>query len=300
MSIDILFTLFWYIAAYKVFKHVFDFIRLIYRHFIRKGHDLIARYGKESWVLVTGATDGIGKGFALDLAKRGFNIVLVSRTLSKLNEVAEEIRVATDKKAQVKIVEFDFTNKTTEEDYQKAFKSIIDELDVSIVINNVGYTQVKKFDMLPGKVVQDIINLNITPQAVISSLFIPNLLKRKSRSAIINLSSFASQIQAVGFTQYTAVKTFNNHHSLLMSEELKENIDVMSVKPMWVSTPLSQKKPNWYHTITTEMLSKSVFNQLGHDNETFGHFTHEWQARLFLNFPNFLLNLRGINSEWES
>lgn len=42
------------------------------------------RYGKNSWAVVTGATDGIGKGFAIELAKRGFNIVLISRTMSKL------------------------------------------------------------------------------------------------------------------------------------------------------------------------------------------------------------------------
>ncbi len=36
-------------------------------------------YGKNSWVIVTGATDGIGKGFCEEFAKRGFNILLVSR-----------------------------------------------------------------------------------------------------------------------------------------------------------------------------------------------------------------------------
>lgn len=300
MSIDFLFTLFWWIAAYKVLKHIFNFLRLVYRHYIRKGHDLIARYGKGSWVFVTGATDGIGKGLALDFAKRGFNIILVSRTLSKLEDVAKEIKAASQHNIQVKVIEFDFTILTTEADYRKAFSDVVNKDDVSIIVNNVGYTEIKKFDKLSGKSVQDIINLNVTPQAIISQLFIPKLLTRKSRSAIINLSSFASQIQAVGFIEYNAVKTFNNHHSLLMSEELKENVDVLSVRPMWVATPLAKKTANWYHTITTEMLSNSVLNQLGHDNESFGHFIHEWQARAILNLPNFLLNLRGINSEWQS
>ena len=42
------------------------------------------RYGKGSWAIVTGATDGIGKAAAMYLANEGFNIVLMSRTLSKL------------------------------------------------------------------------------------------------------------------------------------------------------------------------------------------------------------------------
>jgi short-subunit dehydrogenase len=41
--------------------------------------------------VVTGSTDGIGKAYALELAKRGVNIVLISRTQQKLDEVAAEI-----------------------------------------------------------------------------------------------------------------------------------------------------------------------------------------------------------------
>ena len=50
-----------------------------------KPKNLIERYnGEDSWAVVTGATDGIGLGFVKDLAKMGFNIVLIWRTKSKL------------------------------------------------------------------------------------------------------------------------------------------------------------------------------------------------------------------------
>ena len=48
-------------------------------------------YGKESWALVTGATDGIGKQLCFDLAKAGFHIVLVARNPEKLSNTALEI-----------------------------------------------------------------------------------------------------------------------------------------------------------------------------------------------------------------
>ena len=65
----------------------------IYRHFIRTPYDLVKRYGKDrnSWALVTGASDGIGAESCRNLAKQGFNICLVSRTLSKLKVVESEI-----------------------------------------------------------------------------------------------------------------------------------------------------------------------------------------------------------------
>lgn len=51
-----------------------------------------ARYGENSWAVVTGATDGIGKAACMYLANEGFNVVLISRTLSKLESVAKEVR----------------------------------------------------------------------------------------------------------------------------------------------------------------------------------------------------------------
>lgn len=49
------------------------------------------RYGKDSWAVVTGSSDGIGLAFAKNLAQRGFNIVLMARNLDKLNKCAADI-----------------------------------------------------------------------------------------------------------------------------------------------------------------------------------------------------------------
>ena len=56
-----------------------------YVFFLSKTIDF-KKYGE--WAVVTGATDGIGKAYSEQLAERGMNVVLVSRTLSKLEEVA--------------------------------------------------------------------------------------------------------------------------------------------------------------------------------------------------------------------
>lgn len=47
--------------------------------------------GNGGWAIVTGASDGIGKAYAFELAKRGFNLLLLSRTESKLQSVKEEL-----------------------------------------------------------------------------------------------------------------------------------------------------------------------------------------------------------------
>jgi len=71
--------------------------------------NLIERYGKDSYAVISAATDGIGKGFALQLAKRGFNLVMLIRNKEKGEALAEEIRSTINPNIQIKIVEIDFS-----------------------------------------------------------------------------------------------------------------------------------------------------------------------------------------------
>ena len=71
------------IGLFTISVWAFRTLKLIYRTFLGV-RATTARYGKDSWAVVTGSTDGIGKAAAIHLAKEGFNIVLISRTLSKL------------------------------------------------------------------------------------------------------------------------------------------------------------------------------------------------------------------------
>lgn len=66
----------------------------------------VDRYGpRGAWAVVTGCTDGIGKAVALELATRGFSIVLISRSIDKLQATAKEIQA---KGVQTRVIVFDF------------------------------------------------------------------------------------------------------------------------------------------------------------------------------------------------
>jgi 17beta-estradiol 17-dehydrogenase / very-long-chain 3-oxoacyl-CoA reductase len=87
-------------TAFRIFNNLGSF-------YLGLGSVNLKSYG--SWAVVTGCTDGIGKAYAEKLAKLGVNLVLISRTLSKLEEQAKQL---TEKYGiQTKVIAADFTGK---------------------------------------------------------------------------------------------------------------------------------------------------------------------------------------------
>lgn len=72
------------------------------------GYNLLERYGKGSYAAISACTDGIGKGFAIELARRGFNLVMLIRNKQKGEALAEFIRNTINKDIKIRIVEIDF------------------------------------------------------------------------------------------------------------------------------------------------------------------------------------------------
>ena len=98
----------------------------IYETLLMSSIDL-AKY-KGQWAVVTGATDGIGKAFAFALAKKGVNVVLISRTQAKLDAVAAEIREKHG--VEVKTIPVDFVQDDAV-NYKIKIASEIEGLEVS-------------------------------------------------------------------------------------------------------------------------------------------------------------------------
>ncbi len=67
----------------KIVIGIFQTIKGLFRPALK----LSERYGKGTWAVVTGASDGIGKSFCSELAKDGFNIILIARNKEKLEKV---------------------------------------------------------------------------------------------------------------------------------------------------------------------------------------------------------------------
>ncbi|XP_061117858.1 17-beta-hydroxysteroid dehydrogenase type 3 isoform X2 [Conger conger] len=84
------------------------------------------------WAVITGGSEGIGRAYAFELAKCGLNIVLISRTLEKLQTAAKEIGEATGR--EVKLITADFTK----DDIYEHIEENLTGLNVGVLVNNVG------------------------------------------------------------------------------------------------------------------------------------------------------------------
>ena len=112
-------------------------MRFIFQHFIVWEANLLKRYGKDSYVIITGGSSGQGKQLALKMAERGFNIFLIGskrskQTIKEINEKYPKVKTLLDIK--------DF-RESFKDNFFDSIEEKIRRIDgnVSILINNVAH-----------------------------------------------------------------------------------------------------------------------------------------------------------------
>lgn len=276
-----------------VLQYTCKLIMFIYKSCFRKRLNLTQRYGENTWVVVTGSTDGIGRGICEEFAKEGFNIILVGRNIEKLEKVAKEIEKEFNKNIKTFCVQFDFDKKTNLEDYKLVFATLQEKFDISILVNNVGVGEVGKFAMASEEYINRVINVNIIPQTFLTKIFCEKMSKRSHRSAIIDISSSSRRDPQPGKAIYAAAKTYNFYLSRALADEFEsQNIDFSVCTPGFVSTPMlknalqSQKmKEIKSFTLRPNEVAQKILDGLGQDKENFGHWNHNIQTFIYKNFP---------------
>ncbi|XP_053686340.1 very-long-chain 3-oxoacyl-CoA reductase isoform X2 [Sabethes cyaneus] len=225
------------------------------------------------WALVTGATDGIGKAYAKALAKKGLNVVLVSRTLSKLEDVAKEIE--TESKVQTKVIPIDFTS--GQEIYDTIQRETAD-LEIGVLVNNVGmsYANPEYFLAITDqeKFIEKLVTCNIFSVTRMCKLFLPGMVERR-KGVVINISSLSAVIPAPLLTVYAASKAFVDKFSEdLATEYAKHGVVVQSVLPGPVATNMSKiRRPTWMACSPKAFVS-SALSTLGTTRHTTGYYPH--------------------------
>lgn len=175
------------LGSLKLLLSLLCILKWVYVNFLRPPKNL-KKYG--SWAVVTGSTDGIGKAFAFQLARKGLNLVLVGRNPDKLKDVSDSVK-AKYGQTQIKTVVVDFSGDLNEG--VQRIKDTIEGLDVGILINNVGvsYPYARFFHEVDEKLLADLIKVNVEGTTKVTQAVLPGMLQRK-KGAIVNIGSGAA------------------------------------------------------------------------------------------------------------
>lgn len=229
----------------------------------------LTKYGakKGCWAVITGASDGIGKEFSQQLAAKGFNVLLVSRTKAKLDALAEEIE--TKYRVQASVLAFD-ASKDYEVDYE-ALKTAVSSIPVSLLINNVGQSHSIPVPFLEtsDKELRDIITINNIATLKITQIVAPFISKtvteaKSSRGLILTMGSFAALVPTPLLATYAGSKSFLQAWSnALAGELLSQNIDVQLVNSYLVASAMSKIKRSSSSIPSPKAFVSSVLGSIG-------------------------------------
>lgn len=226
------------------------------------------------WAVITGATDGIGKAYAKALAKKGLNIVLISRSLSKLEAVAKEISDET--KVQTKIIDVDFTGGS--EIYEK-IQTNLEGIDIGVLINNVGisYHHPEYFLTYTDEnktFIRDIVAANIYSVTFMTKMILPRLLAKK-QGVIVNVSSLAAVIPNPLLSVYSGTKAFVDKFSEDLHQEYKnQGIIIQSIRPGFVATNMSKMRKTSTMIPSPDCYVNSALKTVGIVGRTTGYWPH--------------------------
>ncbi|KAL1302191.1 hypothetical protein AAFC00_002621 [Neodothiora populina] len=255
-------TAFTLIGVLFVSLKIFSFWRLIASLFILPGASL-SKFGKKgTWAVVTGASDGIGKEYALQLAAKGFNVVLVSRTQSKLDALATEIEYKYSA-IQTKTFAMDFAQ-NKDNDFA-SLGSLVSDLEVSILVNNVGLSHniPVPFIQTPEQEMKDIITINCTGTLRVTQLIAPGMVQRK-HGLILNMASFGGVLPTPLLATYSGSKAFLQYWSTALGSELKPHgVHVQCIQSYLVTSAMSKIRRSSATIPTPKQFVRAALSKIG-------------------------------------
>ncbi|KAH7876795.1 3-ketoacyl-CoA reductase [Lentinula edodes] len=229
------------LGAITIAKFCYRTLSVFLQIFVLPGQSL-KRYGakKGAWAIVTGASDGIGKEFAFQLAKAGFNVFLVARNLELLDTAAAEIASKYSVSTQTASIDFAKADDAAYEILSQKFQG----LDVGVLgkLNNVGKSHAMPVYLVdtPKEEMADIVSINVNATMRVTYSILPGMIQRK-RGLILNIGSFAGAIPSPMLATYSGTKAFLATFTSALAEEVRQHgITVEHINTYFVVSKLSK------------------------------------------------------------
>jgi 3-oxoacyl-[acyl-carrier protein] reductase len=209
--------------------------------------------------LVTGASQGIGRACALELAKAGATVALAARNEAKLAEVAAAIE------ASGGIATAFALDVASEESIKNGAKAVLEKFGkVEILVNNAGITRDDLMMRMKRADWDDVIGTNLTGAFVLTQALLRPMMKNRW-GRIINITSVVGRTGQEGQVNYAASKSGMIGMTRSLAREVaSRGITVNAVAPGYIETPMTAVLDE---KLRTAMLAQIPLGRAGTDAE---------------------------------
>lgn len=170
--------------------------------------------------VITGASSGIGEAFARQLAREGYNLLLVARRQERLDALAEDLKKRHAVLAQSMLA--DLSKEADIERMASAIEVLSDAGKLDLLINNAGFGTTGNFINQSEKDLNDMLNVHVAATMRLTRAALPGMLKRR-RGGIINVASVAGWYPLPGNVNYSATKRYIITFSEALQTELMDS-----------------------------------------------------------------------------
>lgn len=254
----------------------------------------VKSYG--GWAVVTGSTDGIGLAYVRQFAKKGINVVLISRSQDKLDEC--KAKLSQDfSGVEFRTIQADF-NVDTPETYQRIERDL-KNIDVGILVNNVGksYDYAEYFDQVTDELVESLIRINIMSCTRMTRMVLPAMLAR-GRGAVVNVGSASGSLYTGSplYAVYSATKAYVDMFSRSLHLEYKsKGVSVQCQIPYFVTTKMSKIRSASFLVPNPDGYAAAAVRNIGYEGFNVPFPAHAVQHWVFERLPGFLFKQRLLD-----
>ncbi|CAM0870362.1 unnamed protein product [Alopecurus aequalis] len=208
---------------------------------LRRPVDLRRRYG--AWAVVTGPTSGIGRSVALELARRGLNLVLVGRDPAKLRDISETISAAHGVDTRTVVLDLALVATPEGDAGLRRLREAVQGLDVGVLVNNAGVAKpcAVYLHEVDVEAWVRMVRVNLWALTEVTAAVLPGMVER-GRGAVVNIGSGSTEAipSFPLYSVYAASKRYVAQFSRSLHVEYKsKGIDVQCQAPLFVETKMT-------------------------------------------------------------
>jgi short-subunit dehydrogenase len=215
------------------------------------------------WAVVAGASEGLGRAFACELAGRGLNLVLIARRREILQELAAELQRTAPVKVRIVVADLG------QPELPGALEQKVKDIEVGLLVYNAAFSAIGRFLDRSLQEHKQLISVNCAAPAVLCRYF-GERMGRLGHGGIVIMSSLTGIVGTACLAHYAASKAYLRILAEGLWSELKEiGVDVISCCAGAIDTPnyrrslKGAKSVSWVPLIKAEKVVDKTLNALG-------------------------------------